>query len=223
MTKIIFSQYVKLTDKFEQYKDIIIGAQSDYARKCNCLYVLCEPDIDNYNDLQLNKIQKAEEYSKRFDQVLYLDFDVIPSLDAPNIFDQVSGLCLYPTYPQSGMREYSKLLDKQMMLASEGIDYNESILNTGVFHCDEESMNELKFTERLNECRELCDFNNEVYISYIIEKYKVKYNELDMCWNYILDNFEAKPSAAGYFQHYHHKEFRYHNTNAMIRTTGPIL
>ncbi len=209
MKKIIFTQYLPLTNQFEEYADYIENKQRAYAYKCGAEYALHTPDdIDNYDDLQLNKILLAEKYAQHFDRVLYLDFDVIPSKFATNVFEEIKGLCLYPTKPIPGMNEFNKLLDKQLMLASEGVIYNDIIFNTGVFHCDKESIEELKFSERLNECKELCpSFNNEVYISYIIEKYKCKHNILPMCWNYILDNFQEKPNEAGYFHHYHHKRF----------------
>ena len=209
MSKIIFTQYLPLNDQFEEYADYIENKQRNYALKYGATYALHTPDdIDNYDDLQLNKILLAEKYAQQFDQVLYIDYDVIPTDHAPDIFKKVNGLSLYPTFPKVGMREYDKLLDKQMMLASEGRKYNNIIYNTGVFHCDKASMEELKFSERFDECKELCsDFNNEVYISYIIERYGCKHNFLPMCWNYILDGFQEMPNAAGYFHHYHHKKF----------------
>lgn len=209
MTKIIFTQYLPLNDQFEEYVDYIENKQRNYALKYGATYALHTPDdINNYDDLQLNKILLAEKYAEQYDQVLYIDFDVIPTDHAPNIFEKVNGLSLYPTYPKAGMKEYYKLIDKQMMLASEGCEYTDNIFNTGVFHCDKASMAELKFSERLDECRELCPkFNNEVYISYIIERYKCKHNFLSMCWNFILDGYQEIPNASGYFHHYHHKKF----------------
>lgn len=206
---IIFTQYLPLTNQFEKYVDYIKDKQCKYAMKHGAVYAFHEPsDIDNYDDLQLNKILVAEKYSKEYNQVLYLDFDVIPTDDAPNIFEKVNGLTLLPLEPKEGMSEYYKLCDKQMMLATEGHRYNNTLFNTGVFHCDKPSMEELKFSERLDECKELCpEFNNEVYISYIIERYKCKHNLLPMCWNFILDEFQPIPNASGYFHHYHHKKF----------------
>ena len=49
--------------------------------------------------------------------------------------------------------------------------------------------------------------NNEVYFSYILERYKIKFNNIGIQWNYILDNLIFKPTAAAHLIHQVNKDF----------------
>ena len=49
--------------------------------------------------------------------------------------------------------------------------------------------------------------NNEVYLSYIVEKYNIPFINLGMPWNFILDGYCKKPSAAAHLLHHVNKEF----------------
>ena len=50
-------------------------------------------------------------------------------------------------------------------------------------------------------------YNNEVYISYLIEKEEIPHTDLSISWNFILDGYQRRPTAAGYFIHHVNKEF----------------
>ena len=50
--------------------------------------------------------------------------------------------------------------------------------------------------------------NNEVYVSYMIEKYKVPLKDIGMQWNFILDKNFTTPTDACYFLHQSNKLFR---------------
>ena len=49
--------------------------------------------------------------------------------------------------------------------------------------------------------------NNEVYISYLIEKNNVPFTNIGMPWNFMLDDYAPKPSAAAHMLHHVRKEF----------------
>ena len=109
MKRIIFSQFndninqnhkstndYKL-NQFRTYSDKLRQSQQLYADRCGAEYVLHETNTTDYNTLQFEKILKLEEYAKNFDQVLYLDFDVVPNTRANNIFDVLGNtLAIYP-------------------------------------------------------------------------------------------------------------------------------
>ena len=82
---------------------------------------------------------------------------------------------------------------------------------TGVFGMNRKSRDMLKFSKRKHSIKKkYSDYtpNNEVYMSYLIEKYKVPYTEIGMRWNFILDNTIKNHSAACYFVHQVNKNFK---------------
>ena len=110
------------------------------------------------------------------------------------------------------------------MLLLEDINSNNYIFNTGVFAGNKNSIKELDFINRLKECNSVFKEakqdnlypeeinkwwkpNNEVYVSYIVEKYDVPYNDIGLPWNFIIDNWNPDPSAGAYLLHHIRKEF----------------
>ena len=49
--------------------------------------------------------------------------------------------------------------------------------------------------------------NNEVYLSYILERYKIKFNNIGIQWNYILDDLVHEITAAAHLIHQVNKDF----------------
>ena len=111
MKRIIFSQYSNNIDQttissnqykleqFRKYKDKLVHVQQEYATRCNADYVLHNLNITDYDTIQFEKILQLERYAEKYDQILYLDMDVIPHRRAPNIFDMFNDtLAMYPTY-----------------------------------------------------------------------------------------------------------------------------
>jgi hypothetical protein len=122
------------------------------------------------------------------------------------------------------MDMYSKTCAKNAMLLLDDIIGNDEVLNTGVLCGNKKSIKELAFKDRFIECRDTFVkarkdnlypeeinkswiHNNEVYISYIIEKYNVPYTNIGIQWNFILDKSCPEPSAAAYILHHVNKNF----------------
>ena len=75
---------------------------------------------------------------------------------------------------------------------------------------NKKAVNTLNFSKRIrNIKKQYSDYkpNNEVYVSYLLEKYKLPHTEIGMQWNFILDNFSPSPSAGAYMLHHVKKEF----------------
>ena len=73
-------------NQFKKYKLHLETKQLEYATKVSAdykLYIIKETD---YDKIQFMKLNKLEELSKIYDEVLYLDFDVIPQTDV-NFFE----------------------------------------------------------------------------------------------------------------------------------------
>ena len=49
--------------------------------------------------------------------------------------------------------------------------------------------------------------NNEIYLSYLLERYKIKFNNIGLQWNYILDDLIRRSTAAAHLVHQVNKEF----------------
>ena len=122
------------------------------------------------------------------------------------------------------MDMYSKTCAKNAMLLLNDINGNDEMINTGVIAGNKKSIKSLKFKERISECYNIFEEakednvypdeinkswipNNEVFITYIIEKYNVPYTNIGLQWNFILDKSCPKPSAGAHVLHHVNKEF----------------
>ena len=55
-------------------------------------------------------------------------------------------------------------------------------------------------------------YNNEVYISYLVERDNIPHVDLTMNWNFIIDDVQTYPTSAGELMHYVRKEFENRGT-----------
>lgn len=107
-SRVIFSFYKEVNDdsvtsyKKEQlklYKDKLIKRQHLYAKSCNADYFVYENSnllLNEYDSIQFRKIEKLEELTNEYDEVLYLDLDIIP-FDFKNFFKEhdLSKICCH--------------------------------------------------------------------------------------------------------------------------------
>lgn len=105
------------------------------------------------------------------------------------------------------MNTWVKSASKNAMLTLENHkNYNENIINTAVIGGSSESISKINFTKNLNhmidliteakydnvypkEIHEYIRPNNEVFFSYLIEKNNVPVENIDIKWNYIIDDY----------------------------------
>lgn len=229
---------------FQIYKNKLIELQKKYAYYCKADYEIFKPKSTDYANVQFDKIFKLEELCKYYDNVVYFDLDVIPNTRY-NIFNSFNfdNICVYEYpidtademartistrikngAPISAMNRYSKVCAKNAMLLINDIAGNENIVNTGVVCGNAKSINNLKFSDRMNEMNKTLNIamkdnlypdeiskawvkNNEVYFSYLLERYKIKFNNIGIQWNYILDDLVSKPTAAAHLIHQVNKDF----------------
>lgn len=218
MTNIIFdiwidfSNYNQPKDISEQwlaYKDILIEKHKKYAELCNAEYKhynIKHQNTINFITLNFMKIYIAEDLAQKYDKVLYLDLDVIPKTEI-NFFEyhDFSKLLCHRT-----LAPLWKINIKRLMLESEGISSEHNVINTGVFGITKEICNLIQFQKRekkinLEYSNEYAA-NNEIYLSYIIEKYKVPYTDIGPAWNFLVDKNYPKSDAC-HFLHMSTKEF----------------
>ena len=107
MKRIIFSQHAQTVDdhtsvtnykraQFGRYKDKLIQTQKEYANFCDADYMCLEVIASNYDDIQFHKLHRFEMFSYEYDEVLYLDLDVVPQTEV-NFFEyfNLDSICGY--------------------------------------------------------------------------------------------------------------------------------
>ena len=226
--------------QFAKYKDQIINAQGEYANKIDADYRVVDPQSDQYNEIQFIKLYKLDEFADEYEEVLYLDFDVVPNtiVNFFTAFD-LNTICAYSFGRTQNKKQlieaalwdqfdpmnvYIKTSCKNAMLLLHDIIGNNELINTGVVGGNSKVIKELSFKKNMSEMQrafvEACSDNiypdnihshwfpnNEVFISYLIEKNNISFTNIGLPWNFILDKFAPNYSAAAHFIHHVNKEF----------------
>ena len=195
------------------FKDKIVEYKKRYADHCLADYKLFEdfgdfetfPEMSVYDNIQYYKLHLLKELAKEYDEVLYLDFDVIPMqpINFFTTFDLQSYLCLKSkTYPinrdifkqtPSSRRGYvaSFLLDE---MPRQYINYN-----TGVVGGSNNILSKIPFFQELSvvipklqitlfpDFTNLTDnavrYSNEAILTYIIKRYNIPTKNIGEIWN----------------------------------------
>lgn len=179
MKRIIFSIYTDNVnthtsvpqykrDQFALYKDRLEERQKQYAKLCGAEYHLFTTNNVDYDNIQFEKILLCEQLTSQYDEVLYLDFDVVPVTNT-NFFDKfnLDTVCVYsiPTkLPKEiikfrnqdntwhTMDMYSKSCCKKAMLLLNDVIGSLECFNTGVFGVNKISAEQLNFSSNLDMC-----------------------------------------------------------------------
>ena len=245
--RIIFSIYREDVDKhtstplykrnqFKKYKEQIIANHKAYAKLCGADYELFTDVQSHYDIIQFQKISKIKKLVQQYDEVLYLDFDIIVNtqLSFFEHFD-LNTICVYnidTTIPDEvrgyrmkddnwhPMDMYVKACCKNAMLLLDDIDNSDLVINTGVIGVNKKSAQLIDFSKCYSiyhkakednlyptEISSKWKPNNEVYLTYIIERYDLQYTNIGLQWNFILDNTHRDVSAGAYFYHVVNKDF----------------
>jgi len=252
MKRVIFSVYKEVNDnsvtdyKKEQlklYKDKLIKRQHDYAKFCGADYFVFENNnfvVDEYNSIQFFKIYQFEKLANEYDEILYLDLDIIP-FKFINFFENqdLSKLCCFKQDGEEwGLKRYFSdktvkykyqvdrknyqyfySLDSQnwyikacaknaMLLLGDYGKLNNMIINTGVLGGNKELIKSINFSNQLNDMIKLMEEakednlypddisklikpNNEVFLTYLVEKNNIPVNNMNEIWNYIQDDLKC--------------------------------
>ncbi len=184
MRRIIYSIYNdnvdqnhKSTDdykisQFRKYKEDLIRCKEEYANVCDADFILIETPTTDYNNIQFEKIKLLEEYAKDYDEVMYLDFDVVPTHYAPNLFESadMNTICMHPLQRELKGRKLREALNrngvdnqtvfiktcaKNSMLLLEGVIGSDRLYNTGVIAGNSDVISQLNFTNRIDYMNDL--------------------------------------------------------------------
>lgn len=258
MKRLIFSMYTDKIEEyktstndfkrnqFEKYKNLIEKSHKDYALSCKADYVLLNPKEVYYDMLQFEKIYKLEEFCNDYDEVLYLDFDVVPNKNVSffekndlkekicchwikqefrDLFKSLKDLSIRTKDDNwCPMEMYIKTCVKKAMLLVENTKSTDKIANTGVIGLSKKTAELLRFKERMNHCNDVFreslidnlypfelysswEPNNEVYFSYLIERFNIPTQKIGMQWNFMITESFNQTSDAAYLIHHVTKEF----------------
>ena len=203
MKTIIYSIYIEnnepnLSEKhqftkkqLEKHYEKLVYIKNEYAKLCNAEYRVYNNDTYyqkfkkkfdgfEFDIINLYKIYLWEELGKEYDNVLYLDLDVIPNT-TENFFEtfDMNKICVYsPNAIKENVwtktmlknykknihsfdylmtktdkyNEYVKAMCKRAMLATDNkFDTDYLIANTAILGGNSNAIKKLRYTERLNE------------------------------------------------------------------------
>jgi hypothetical protein len=174
------------------------------------------PELTGYEIINFYKIHLLYELAKKYDEILYLDFDAVP-LTNESFFehwDLSKGICVYNNNAHiikdrkvsQGIRSPSaKYFNCQAMLIDKGLGAKNDVINTGIVGARKEDIIKLDFFGGFKDTIDLMTklrsdtslypqnivdmfrYDNETIFSYKREINKIKLQWLDDEWHYFFD------------------------------------
>jgi hypothetical protein len=186
-------------------------------------YKLLFPHLTGYEIINFYKIHLLYELAKKYDEILYLDFDAVPLTDESFFekWDLSKGICVYnnndyvqkqSTVSQSIRSPSAKYFNCQAMLLDKGYHPENDVINTGIIGARKEDIFKLDFfgdfeyiinlMTRLRNDKsglypqniiDMFRYDNETIFSYKKEVNKINIQWLDNKWHYFLDKQKFIP------------------------------
>jgi len=169
------SRNIITRNQFKKNYDKLKGLQLLYAEQNKCDYILFENDekfinfktlfnekypyLTSYNIVNFYKIYLLYDLSKKYDEILYLDFDVVP-LNNENFFehndlskgifvlnnnDKVNKLTDIGENTQTIRSPNAKYYNAQAMLFEKGLSTENDVVNTGIIGINKEHLIKLNY------------------------------------------------------------------------------
>tara|TARA_Y100000004_G_scaffold196849_1_gene268393 strand:- start:108 stop:956 length:849 start_codon:yes stop_codon:yes gene_type:complete len=195
----------------EQYKTFEKNFKKDF------------PEFTGYEVINFYKLYLLDELSKKYDEILYLDFDAVP-LTTNSFFDAwdlSKGICVYNNNHhvkkdynilESIRSPTAKYFNCHAMLLNCGLNPNNDVINTGIIGARKEDIQKLnyfgKFRDVIDMMTNLRNDRDGLYPDNIVDmfrydnetifSFKTKVNQvniqwLDNKWHYFLDTQKFIP------------------------------
>jgi len=223
---------------FKKHYKKLIDCKRHYANTINADFIMFEqaqyqsfeknfkydfPELTGYEIINFYKIHLLYELSKKYDEILYLDFDVIP-LTKESFFDAwdlSKGICVYSNNDKVEKKSATnhsirspsaKYFNCHAMLLEEGLNPDNDVINTGIICAKKEDIIKLDFFGKFKDTIDLMTklkkdtsglypqnivdmfrYDNETIFSYKREVNKVDIQWLDNKWHYFLDTQKFIP------------------------------
>ncbi len=223
---------------FKKHYKKLIDCKRHYANTIDADFIMFEhedyqsfkknfksdfPELTGYEIINFYKIHLLYELSKKYDEILYLDFDVIPLTNESffNSWDLSKGICVYSnndkvekksTTNHSIRSPSAKYFNCHAMLLEEGLNPDNDVINTGIICARKEDIIKLDFFGKFKDTIDLMTklrkdtsglypqnivdmfrYDNETIFSYKREVNKVDIQWLDNKWHYFLDTQKFIP------------------------------
>ena len=224
---------------FKKNYDKLVNTKITYAEYCESDFIMYEydeqyktfeqnfkkdfPEFTGYEVVNFYKIHLLDELSKKYDEVLYLDFDAVP-LTSESFFDAwdlSNGICVYNNNDHvrkdyntvQGIRSpTAKYFNCHAMLLDYGLNPSNDVINTGIIGARKEDIQKLdyfgKFRDVIDMMTSLREERGGLYPDNIVDmfrydnetifSFKTKVNQvniqwLDNKWHYFLDTQKFIP------------------------------
>jgi hypothetical protein len=172
-TKELFKKhYHKLLEVKKQYSkninvDFKMYEWDDQYKKYYKFFKENYPEITTYNIVNFYKIHLLYELAKEYDEILYLDFDVVPVTKDSffDVWDLTKGICvlnnnnsvnkknrkIHEIKNQSVRSPTAKYFNAQAMLIETGHSPVNDVINTGIIGINKEHLNQLNYFKNFRE------------------------------------------------------------------------
>jgi len=220
-TKEIFAkEYSRLIETKQRYADkinvpFIMYEYDEQYKEYHSFFKENYPEITTYNIVNFYKIHLLYELAKEYDEILYLDFDVVPVTNESffDFWNLSKGICLYNNndsvnrkrkpldkIKQSVRSPTAKYYNTQAMLIEDGYSPKNDVINTGIIGTNKKFLtqldyygdfkNTLKLMKKLKEENDYSLYPENLvkifgYDNETIMSYKIKKNNIVVQW---LDN-----------------------------------
>ena len=224
---------------FKKHYDKLVNTKITYSEYCESDFIMFEydeqyqtfeknflkdfPMFTGYEIINFYKIHLLYELSKKYDEILYLDFDVIPLTDESffDVWNLSKGICVYNnnsyvnksmSVSQSIRSPSAKYFNCHAMLLENGLNPNNDVINTGIIGARKEDILKLDFFGKFKDTIDLMTklrkdtsglypqniidmfrYDNETIFSFKKELNKVSIQWLDNQWHYFLDKQKFIP------------------------------
>ena len=220
-------------DAFKKHYERLVEVKQWYAKRCDVDFIMYEydeqyktfeqnflkdfPMFTGYEVINFYKIHLLYELSKKYDEILYLDFDVVPLTDESffDVWDLSKGICVYDnnshvikdvTVAQSIRSPSAKYFNCHAMLLENGLNPKNDVINTGIIGARKEDILKLDFFGKFKDTIDLMTklrkdtsglypqniidmfrYDNETIFSYKKQINNVPIQWLDDKWHYFFD------------------------------------
>lgn len=224
---------------FKKHYDKLVNTKITYSEYCEADFIMFEydeqyqtfeknflkdfPMFTGYEIINFYKIHLLYELSKKYDEILYLDFDVVPLTDESffDVWNLSKGICVYNnnsyvnksmSVSQSIRSPSAKYFNCHAMLLENGLNPNNDVINTGIIGARKEDIIKLDFFGKFKDTIDLMTklrkntdgiyskniidmfrYDNETIFSFKKELNKVSIQWLDQQWHYFLDKQKFIP------------------------------
>tara|TARA_B100000212_G_C27287333_1_gene495723 strand:+ start:112 stop:960 length:849 start_codon:yes stop_codon:yes gene_type:complete len=224
---------------FKKHYKKLIDCKRHYANKIGADFIMFDydskyetfeknfksdfPEFTGYEIINFYKIHLLYELAKKYDEILYLDFDAVPLTDESffEVWDLSKGICVYNNNYHvkkdygviQGIRSpTAKYFNCHAMLLNYGLNPNNDVINTGIIGARKEDIKKLDFfgkfkdtidmmTNLINErgglypdnIVDMFRYDNETIFSFKTKVNQINIQWLDDKWHYFLDTQKFIP------------------------------